>query len=239
MNRRAFLQCAAAAPMLAGCGILTPSYAVRFRLSLSATVDGVARTGSTVIEKRWVNSGPLSGLSSWGRWAGRFTGNALTLDLGRHGLLFGLMGSVTNAPSGFIAPDGLLFALLPGPLATAKEHASGRIFDSLANLRGEFDLKPSDWPALVRLRDMNDIKSAEIVDPAKFAAFYGEGAALNRVSIAVTQDPVTSGIENRLPCWDQIGTFPDDPKRPVFTRPLYENLHTRNFRLDWLTSTVS
>jgi hypothetical protein len=52
---------------------------------------------------------------------------------------------------------------------------------------------------LVDFRELSDPKSVEQIDPANFAAAFGSGVSLRRATIEVTNDPVTTGIEARLP----------------------------------------
>lgn len=60
-------------------------------------------------------------------------------------------------------------------------------------------VEQSGLPRLVRFRDANDPKSMEVVDPVDLAAAFGDGVTFRRVTIQLTDDPVTSGIERRLP----------------------------------------
>ncbi|WP_066268991.1 hypothetical protein [Blastomonas sp. CCH3-A3] len=53
-------------------------------------------------------------------------------------------------------------------------------------------------PMLVRFRDINDPTTVERVDPDALAASFGEGVKLRRVTVQLTDDPVTKGIEKRL-----------------------------------------
>ena len=57
-------------------------------------------------------------------------------------------------------------------------------------------------------RDIRDPKSVERVDPAALDKSFGAGVTLRRITVAVTNDPVTTGIEKRLgwlpEYWDRM-----------------------------------
>ncbi|HBM06154.1 MAG TPA: hypothetical protein DD369_11230, partial [Erythrobacter sp.] len=58
--------------------------------------------------------------------------------------------------------------------------------------------KRSAYPMLVTFGDLDDPASVERVDPDDLAATFGEGVRLKRITVQITDDPVTSGIEQRL-----------------------------------------
>ena len=51
---------------------------------------------------------------------------------------------------------------------------------------------------LVTFGDLSDPTSVEEIDPDDLAATFGEGVRLRRMTVQMTDDPVTSGIEQRL-----------------------------------------
>ncbi len=52
---------------------------------------------------------------------------------------------------------------------------------------------------LVRFRNIRDPSSVETVDPDNLAKSFGAGVRLKRITVQITDDPVTSGIDKRLP----------------------------------------
>jgi hypothetical protein len=58
-------------------------------------------------------------------------------------------------------------------------------------------------PQLVHFRDVRDPKSVAAVDPAHLDAAFGPGVTLKRITVQVTDEPVTTGIEKRLGWLDQ------------------------------------
>ena len=99
----------------------------------------------------------------------------------------------------------------PGLCRSALEHLFAGTPDALervrllVRLRPKAVLAPRLIPLLVRFRDIRDPKLVELVDAADLAAAFGSGVALRRATIEITRDPVTTGIETRLPWLPQLG----------------------------------
>jgi len=55
------------------------------------------------------------------------------------------------------------------------------------------------YPMLVRFRDENKPASVEEIDPHNFARSFGGGYFLKRITIQMTDEPLTTGIHHRLP----------------------------------------
>jgi len=71
--------------------------------------------------------------------------------------------------------------------------------DALNRLKPKGDTPIESMPLLVRFRDPNDPKTVERVDPNDLAASFGAGVKLTRATVEITDDPLTTGIEKRLP----------------------------------------
>lgn len=225
MNRRAVFFSGLYAFALAGCGGLGETKKLRYRLKLYVHVDGKEYTGSSVLETRWFNNGSWA-IGAVPPWQASATGDAVTVNLGAHGLLFGLLDDLNNMRRGFGAgmPDIYLSPYLPRQFDTGERYRSGAIFDDIAALRGEYDLEPSAVPILIRFRDLNDVKTAELVEPGDFASIYGPQSTFDRATISVATEPITRGIEKRLP-W--LSNFPRYGGSGFV--PLFEKLGKGNF----------
>ncbi len=53
------------------------------------------------------------------------------------------------------------------------------------------------------------------VDPDDFAASFGEGVSLKRITVQITDDPVTTGIEERLGWLGDLKQYRTDPDNPI------------------------
>jgi hypothetical protein len=174
---------------LAGYFILLPNYTNRFRLTIEIeTPDGI-KAGSSVIETTFWESG------SWGPVEARgvrssATGEAVFVDLGRGKNLLAILGF---GPSG--TDDSKIFGLTRAALALGKT----------INWKDEYRLKgkgelPSDYiPTLITFADINDPRTARTLKPSDFSVVYGPGFGFRRALIETTTDPVTRGIDKKLP----------------------------------------
>jgi hypothetical protein len=79
--------------------------------------------------------------------------------------------------------------------------------------------KPTGYPVLVRFRDINDPRTLERVDPEGLSTSFGTGVRLARVTLQLTDDHVTTGIEKKLKWLNNLSAFRSDPTNP-FTSTL-------------------
>ena len=176
-----------------GCVALSfPQASVRYRMTIEVEADGMVHTGSGVIEAtyrldpNWLPSSRH--VSSGAR------GEAVTVDLGSRGLLFALD---RGQPGGRGFPPDLVvgaFGLMNGTGGMTRNDLR-----KIARLTGRLVLEPKYLPFLVRFLDPSDPRTIEQVDPSNLAATFGPGVALKPVTIEITTDPITRGIEKYLP----------------------------------------
>ena len=220
---------------LAGCGGGIDK-TIRYRLKLDIETPEGLRSGASVIEVRFSESnGYLTPPEARGsRWS--IKGEAVVVDLGSHGLLFGLLkGDPLAKGSGIppAAPDAAYFftktfhAAMPGDVNPQR-------FDEWAAHKGALDMQPIDRPMLVRFRDIADPKTVERVDPENLAASFGPGVKFSHATIEIVDDAVTTGIEKRLG-W--LGEYPEpslapvsDPFRDPAHPPFAATVHHGDFR---------
>ncbi|MCE9521988.1 MAG: hypothetical protein K8S25_06085 [Alphaproteobacteria bacterium] len=220
---------------LAGCARATAK--LRYRLKIVVRVDGTVHTGSSVIEAQFLDFGQsMFRAPEAGRFATKSWGEAVAIDLKDRGFLFGLL----ERP--LVSTEGFQVGHLLDVLAKFPENQR-RLPDSLlshvGSLQGEFELREPDRPILVRFRDIRDPSTVELVDARRISAHYGDRAALMEVTISVTQDPVTTGLDERLPWLESAelakpgrtfaGKLPPGP-RPASQMSLPAQLTIHNFR---------
>jgi hypothetical protein len=87
----------------------------------------------------------------------------------------------------------------PHKSRTARPKNESLFIDSLNRLKPKGEVPLDILGLFVRFRDPNDSRTVERVDPANFAASYGHGLRLNGATIEITDDPLTTGIEQKLP----------------------------------------
>lgn len=159
--------------------LASPTETFRFRLTLLADVNGETVTGSGVFQETIGKTGPT-----------QLTGEAVTLDLGQNRVLFLIFPGVSAAQA--IANMPLRdFPLREGsPLERARQ---------LLHDRPHADVDFNQLPVLVHFRDVANPTSIEVVNPANLARTFGNDVTLYKVTIEITDDPVTTGLETRLP----------------------------------------
>jgi len=164
---------------------------VSYRLTVTADVDGESRQSSGVIHEvqmfapRWLGGSVQTGVE----------GDAVFLDLGRRGHVIAILATERNGE--LIGIEGLgtgAFNVRARGLEskTAAEHrvpAPGASAELSAPL----------LPVFVTFADLNNPKTARVVQPQAFPQVFGEGVRLQRVSIEITNAPVTRHIERQLP----------------------------------------
>lgn len=242
MARRGVLAAVAAALLLGACGIARKFPTYRFRLTVEVDTPEGLKTGSSVIEVR-TSAVHLGGIG--GGAGAEARGEAVTVDLGSRGLLFALLRSEGNgAWAGGIMPT---FAKRPtSPTGNQDDEIAGQLENMLANkglivlpryypadadvLGPPPDKPQSDYPLLVRFGDIKDPKSVALVDPDDLAKSLGPGVKLRRITVQLTDDEVTMGIEKRLG-W--LSEYPEpslDPKHGPTDYSVAATTHHGDFR---------
>lgn len=232
MGRGFVLSCAAllAALMLAGCNSRSEEF--RYRLTVEVETPQGLRTGSSVIEVEVTEIGDgawklpeASGVRATPR------GEAVAVDLPGGKVLFALLRSAESVD----AASGYAYWAFK-PARYAGEYGFIEQTKELKRMRGVRALRCPQWwydrggrrvgrkkdirtdcPMLVTFRDLADPTTVEKVDPDNLAATLGDGVALRRITVQMTDDPVTSGIEERLEWLGKLRergysseAFPDD-----------------------------
>lgn len=172
----------------------------RYRLTVEVETTEGLKTGSSVIQvRKWL--GRAGGAPASSQIYTRVRGEAVEVDLPGEQTLFALLRSDSN-----IQWAGTIVSALTPRLSDADGKPR---FDGVLQLKGEVELPrylrrsrrgpgPSAYPMLVTFGDLGDPTSVERVDPDDLAATFGEGARLKRVTVQLTDDRVTTGIEKRL-----------------------------------------
>lgn len=189
---------------------------IRYRLTITALVDGATRTGSGVIEETYEN-GP-----QWLRIDGTtLRGEAVTLNLGNHGTLVALLRAGIGYTS--FGPTLSQSSYVPY-LWRSEEPRDGSSNAWMSKLKGTKALPLYQLPFLVRFRNINDPKTAEEVFPDDLTKSFGPGVKLVNASVTITDAPVTTGITKKIP-WlralikkdASLIIIPTDPDLSSFT----------------------
>lgn len=189
-----------AAAIYAAWSIAYPSGAWRYRMTVVIETPEGIKTGSAVREvfaAQGIKLTPESHAVIHAR------GEAVIVDLGNRGVLFALMRNVSG-------PDyshQIVFNNFSPPHGVAPLSADGiRYYHSLK--KGKATLSSDQYPTFVRFRDPKDSKTVENVIEMEnnggggyrikadhMEEMFGAGVRLKEVTIEMTDEPVTHGIE--------------------------------------------
>lgn len=185
---------------LSACGSDETSPDYRYRLTVEVDTPEGLKAGSSVIEvkQRLVRRGSSPANTAVER---RVRGEAVAVDLPGEKTLFALLRSDNNVDWASyvmqtLAPhiDSESFAQqLDNMLLLKGEIVLPRTFPPVGHLK-----ERSAYPMLVTFGDLDDPTSVERVDPDDLAMTFGEGISLGRITVQITDGPVTSGITRRL-----------------------------------------
>ena len=170
----------------------------RYRMTVDVETPTGLRTGSAVREMTWL---PTAQSFTGNRFTSKQRGEAVAVDLQDGQTLFALLdvNGYETILAGFGPASTLeLKPLLDSVAATRKVHA----YPSREVLRA----RSLDYPRFVRFRDLDDPRTVEAVDPDNLEASFGSGVRLRRITVQVTDHPVTSSLLNRL-AW--LSTIPE------------------------------
>jgi hypothetical protein len=214
MNRRQSLAAfAAAAGLLALVACDTFSLTYRYRITVEVDTPEGLRTGASVIEVRMADHRlhpPGAGASSKG-----FSGEAVAIDLPGGQTAFALLKGEPDAQFG---PENFADAAfqnqvdgLVGKLTDKNRLEWWRTMVRQTNIvelpRTVISPIPPPhlvpaYPLFVTFADIRDPKTVVRVDPDNLAASFGAGVTLKRITIQITDDTVTTGIEKRFDWWE-------------------------------------
>ncbi len=172
---------------------------INYRLTLEVQADGVVYTGSSVIQTRWrIDHGAPQYIPS--------LGEAVMVDLGPRGVLFALLrgdeerrDSPPDPQHQVLKPFGGDKILGWGNGGWAADTMTTRFIDDVTKRRDIVEISLSQLALLVHFRDLANPLTAERVDPNDLPASFGPGVKILKATIAVTNEPPTTGaVESRL-----------------------------------------
>lgn len=217
--------------VLAFCSVSSYSASLRYRLIVEVETPQGPAVGSSVIEitgnriPNWLPNG--------GGTRGTFRGEAVATDLPHGRTLFALLRSESGATVPHDYPGMAFKSRLERYYAEREAVGEETDFvDAINEMRGwsgaKAPLPKSDrvlgnggrdvpaWPLLVTFGDLADPTSVARVDPDDLAATFGDGVKLKRITVELTDDPVTTGIEKRLEWLPNLrGTLKPNPPRTM------------------------
>lgn len=232
---RRFSGLAALCFVFAACSLTdhTPTY--RYRLTVEVDTPEGLKTGSSVIEVD--TGGGRSTMAPAGSVImHKLRGEAVTVNLGKGQYLFALLRSKSEGDWA----KQVMFLLTPYVRSSDGKHFEATFRDMLKRTgeielpsyfrnRGHIKNRPAR-PMLVTFGDVNDPTSVEEVDPDDLADTFGDGFSLKRITVQITDDPVTGGLEERL---EWLSEYPEPRLDPEYRGSTNPNLSQRLWHGDF------
>ena len=208
------LLASAAALVLVGCA---KRRRLRYRITVEIETPAGLKTGSSVMETRQSGPYPFVPQELGNGGGGGVVGEAVAVDLGGGHVIFALLSGPEGRSIYAMVPRALNYPELTPPLSRHfKPHEWQEAFDEAADAEPLAVLRREDYPMLVTFGDLSDPKSVEAVNP--------DAIGVRRITLQVTDDPVTTGIEKRLGWLDHLDQYLANPSNP-FTGTLPEAIN--------------
>ena len=216
-----------------GCEVLGfPEWHWRQKLTVGVASPTGPRSASSVLavqcgsSPKWVPGAGAGGLGC------QVQGEAVALELAPGQVLFALL---TPAPGATNYPDKVAYhVFFPDRTLTTVEERGEQLE---RHIRGEVrELPRQQYPLLVTFTDLTDPTTVKVVDPENLAATFGPGVSLKRLTLEITDEPVTEGkIESVLGWWCDLrkkrARLNGSTSIAISDNELSNNLGTGSFRI--------
>ncbi len=177
---------------------------LRYRVTVEVQTPSGLMHGSAVLENRNV-SGASGSLAPYQVGRAEAYGEAVTVDLGDGRQIFAVrenpyvMQRIYSMVVNMLAyPPGELTPPLPSRPSRGNWTAA---YPEARRLKSSAVIRRQDYPMLVTFRDRMDPTSVVEVDPADAAATLGPGHSVRRITVTVTDDPITDGVVAKSLPW--------------------------------------
>lgn len=195
---------------LSGCGVFAPKDTLRYKLTVEVETPQGSRSGHSVIE---IKGNRIPGwLPGGGGTRASYRGEAVAVQLPGGPSVFALLRSKGGAANAADFP-GMAFEpqlqqFYDGRKARGKDTDFLDAIAEMRRMRGQSAPLPrtdrvlanggrdvSAWPLMVAFHDISDPKTVFEVTPDALPG----GGRVSRITIEITDEPMTTGIEARLP----------------------------------------
>ena len=180
----------------AACQILYPTLYLRYKLTVNISDHGAIKTGSGVIEISYSLGTDIFEYAGPSGAYGVMHGNAITVDLGKDGLVFvinrraGWPPGYRGKPSATLWDLPLVVSGLGGGLR--KSSVMKRDVPAAQSLlRTPVDVPAWAMPAMVRFRNIDDPRSVELLIASDLSESLGEGVHFDSATLELTDEPIT------------------------------------------------
>lgn len=224
MTRREIIGALAVSASLTvtGCNSLY-SEIYRYRMTVEVETPEGLKSASSVIEARAWDSNGILGHSV----GSKVLGQAVAVDMPNGTTLFALLKGVDGKTAAFAS--AAYNTQLP---ENVTRNPDWRAYQKALSQQKNIAILPIEhYPVLVRFADLNDPRTAEAVDPRNLVINFGQSVRIRRIFVNITTEPVTKGIDKRLPWLANLsGSLMKRPREiPVGDMPLAGRLTADDF----------
>ena len=193
--------------LLTGCGFFNSSWPTyRYRLTLNVNTPAGLRSGSSVVEVRTTQQGSWN-IDSPGNVSTEVFGEAVAVELPNGQTLFVVnrsdWGSLLTEAYNASIPESEWAKDMRTRVKRARQYRGILIVPAWT---GQIANDPGRrvYPTLATFRDISDPATVEEVAYDDLAASFGPGYSLRSITVEVTNDPITTGIQARLPWLEDL-----------------------------------
>ncbi len=201
-----------------------PTYSWHQKMTVEVEIDGQAYTGSSVVEMIVKGIREPMQLDNVARHLS-MRGEAVAVELPHNQYVFALL--TYNAYL-----TGKVFHDIVGGVVSQPEKGWAGVIGDVQEVRA---LDQEDYPMLVTFTDINDPKTVKKVDPKNLAATFGTGVFLKRITLEITNKPVTKGrVESVLQWYYKVERLIPKSEMPFLKKNLTPDQRIRlgDF-MDW------
>jgi hypothetical protein len=173
-------------------GCLFPVDSYRERITATVSVAGRTYTTSSVIEVYYRHQPPIQGVNT----IVNATGDAVVLDVPGHSPVFILL----TRPGDQSWAAGIAYQLFKGGLPEPREGiGSSQNIRFIAAQVGQTEIPRALYPTIVAFRDVSVPSSVYPLNADDLSPALGDDAKLVKLTVEMTQDPITYGVAAKLP----------------------------------------
>jgi hypothetical protein len=236
MRRRELLAGVTVLGLLTACapGSSEPPPTYKYRLTATVETPQGERSGSSVVAVWWW-SGSEAVFGKLASAGFKVRGEAVAVDLPDGQTLFVLLSRPGDSDWAAYVHESI-------PVVVGQDQSRAAYWAALNRDRAIHPVKQrrvtvaedsDNYPYMVRFHDLADSKSVEQVAPDNLAATFGPGYRLKSLTVQVTDEPVTRGIEKRLGWLSDLqarnARLNGSSSAAISTNDLSDNLGAGNF----------
>jgi hypothetical protein len=189
-----------------------PTCTFRYKLTAEVMTPEGLKTGSSVIEVSYSSTSPIPNPGRWRK--DRLIGEAVYVDLGMGKNLFVLLtanesnriitdrdeygGGRDSSYLGALRAITLPLVALKLPSIPGNERMMQQQLVAMSN-SGIHEIEAENTPTLITFKDIINKNTVVVIDPTKISEVFGEGYSISKLTVEITDSPITQKLNQILP----------------------------------------